>query len=103
MSNNDNANDNEGKHKKPPYWVVDQEIARLIAKYNNPDGKRLYGRALNYLPISKIYELEKRADTEGRNPGRLLTRFLSDELTRTGNNSGKYKPNLDDFRKNYGG
>ena len=101
MSSNENDKDNSVKRKKPPIWVVDREADRLVRKYNNPDGRKLYCKGLNRLSFPRILELEAIAEA-GKQPGRLFSTLLSQELERTGNND-KHNLDLDNFRKNYGG
>lgn len=97
MSLNDNDKDNR---KKPPIWYVDKEAARYERKYSNPDGHKLYCKAINHIPYSKLLELEKQAEG-GKTPGRLFSTLISQELERIG--QAKKRTDLDDFRNSYGG
>jgi hypothetical protein len=100
MNSNENDKDNSIKPKKPPIWVVDKEADRLVQKYSNPEGRKLYCKGLNRIAFSRLLELEGIA-ASGKQPGRLFTVLLSQELERTGNNN-LYKPDIDGFRSRYG-
>lgn len=101
---NSNANNNDnaiGRKNNIPSYIIEQQAQRLIDKYKNPNGKLLYFKSLYFIDPSRMIEFEKRADT-GKQPGRLLTMLLSEELNRIKASSNKINDQIDKFRGSFG-
>lgn len=93
---------NEPKRRRLPTYFVNQEADRLVRKYSNPDGRKLYCKAYYRLMPERITELEHEADTSGRKPGRLFTVLLNDAIEEQAKLGDQRRNKLDDFRDNYG-
>lgn len=62
-----------------PIERVDEEVARLIAKYRNPGWKKWYCKIVYTLGIPKVIELERRA-SEGDEPAKLFSKLAKSTM-----------------------